>query len=99
MHLAAGPLLSGRRDMHAYRYLYGGLAVAAGIALGRASTAHTLHRLRVQLEEFRVRASHDPLTGLLNRAGLHEHFTAAPAGRPRVLALLDIDGLKTVNDR
>lgn len=44
------------------------------------------------------RAAHDPLTGLLNRAG----FTHAAAGRSGVggtLFYIDLDGFKPVNDR
>jgi diguanylate cyclase (GGDEF)-like protein len=38
------------------------------------------------------------LTGLLNRAGLHDHFTST-SRRARLLVLVDIDGFKAVNDR
>ena len=45
----------------------------------------------------------DPLTGLLNRRGLDEqagivHTNAARAGLSTVVALLDLDGLKAIND-
>lgn len=45
----------------------------------------------------------DPLTGLLNRRGLDSeaaavHANTVRAGRPTVVALLDVDGLKRVND-
>ena len=48
-------------------------------------------------------ARHDPLTGLLNRAGLQIAFEraqalAARAGYPLSLALTDLDGLKRIND-
>ncbi len=48
-------------------------------------------------EEMRVRANHDALTGLLNRAG----FAQATEGRlsgQLCLMLLDLDGFKSVND-
>lgn len=50
----------------------------------------------------RDRAVHDSLTGLLNRAGLIEsldHRLQAPDCAPFVLAFIDLDGFKTVNDR
>lgn len=44
-------------------------------------------------------AIRDPLTGLLNRAGLMAHLAArAVSGRPACIALLDLDRLKNVND-
>lgn len=47
------------------------------------------------------RASHDALTGLLNREGFSQRATqyiAAAPGRAHCLLLLDLDGFKTVND-
>jgi diguanylate cyclase (GGDEF)-like protein/PAS domain S-box-containing protein len=47
-------------------------------------------------------ARHDPLTGLLNRAGLREHVDAAWAARtpdePLAVLFGDLDGFKGVND-
>ncbi|MEU4156897.1 GGDEF domain-containing protein [Actinoplanes sp. NPDC026670] len=54
--------------------------------------------LRAELEH---RATHDPLTGLGNRAALTEALTVAvgrPAGDRGWLLLLDLDGFKEVND-
>ncbi|WP_029549148.1 sensor domain-containing diguanylate cyclase [Rhizorhabdus wittichii] len=47
------------------------------------------------------RALHDPLTGLPNRRWLAEHFGSFFGGMPResVIAYLDLDGFKAVNDR
>lgn len=45
-------------------------------------------------------ARHDPLTGLLNRRGLHDRLSALPPGSgPLLVALMDIDDFKGVNDR
>jgi diguanylate cyclase (GGDEF)-like protein/PAS domain S-box-containing protein len=46
-----------------------------------------------------ARANHDPLTGLLNRAALHELLDDR-LGRdvPTMVAYLDLDGFKAVND-
>ncbi|MCJ2054022.1 putative bifunctional diguanylate cyclase/phosphodiesterase [Methylobacterium sp. J-070] len=51
-------------------------------------------------EEMRRRATHDDLTGLLNRAGFAHAAEAQPCdpGETRCLLLLDLDGFKTVND-
>ncbi len=59
---------------------------------------------RVRAEEaLRHQARHDALTGLPNRALLHERMAAAlgeapDAPRPLALLLLDLDGFKEVND-
>lgn len=50
-------------------------------------------------EELRRAANHDPLTGLLNRAGLeaaYELYLLKP--EPAVFFLVDLDGFKPVND-
>ncbi|WP_104991499.1 diguanylate cyclase domain-containing protein [Deinococcus sp. NW-56] len=45
-------------------------------------------------------ARHDVLTGLLNRRGLHDRLLTLPGGSgPLLVALLDIDDFKGVNDR
>ncbi len=49
------------------------------------------------------RASTDPLTGLANHRSFHERLTeetarAARHGRPLAVAMIDIDGFKTIND-
>lgn len=54
--------------------------------------------LREQLERA---AAHDPLTGLLNRAGFANRFsevTERDVGQPGALLLIDLDGFKAVND-
>jgi diguanylate cyclase (GGDEF)-like protein/PAS domain S-box-containing protein len=43
-------------------------------------------------------ARRDPLTGLRNRAGLHEHLEAVVATGEAALVYLDLDGFKDVND-
>ncbi|MFM7299377.1 MAG: diguanylate cyclase domain-containing protein, partial [Planctomycetota bacterium] len=55
-------------------------------------------------DELRLRASHDPLTGALNRVGFSDELTGAldrtrTAGAPGLaLLFIDLDGFKLVND-
>lgn len=44
------------------------------------------------------RASHDPLTDLLNRTGFADTFAALPAKVPVACFYIDLDGFKRVND-
>ena len=58
---------------------------------------------RARVGELRYRAEHDPLTGLLNRAELHQTLVDALACRPRAggapgVLFGDLDGFKDVND-
>jgi diguanylate cyclase (GGDEF)-like protein len=67
---------------HGYRYL---------VTLVDTSRSH------FELEEWRWHASHDPLTGILNRNGLAEgvrHLVEASA----MVLFLDIDRFKVIND-
>jgi diguanylate cyclase (GGDEF)-like protein len=50
-----------------------------------------------QLAELSFQAAHDSLTGLANRASLHEHI-ASLAGAEFTLMLFDLDRFKEVND-
>lgn len=52
---------------------------------------------RALAEEMRLRATHDALTGLLNRAGFAQAAHGRLAGQT-CLMLLDLDGFKSVND-
>lgn len=63
----------------------------------------TVHNLRKSEHSSRLRALHDPLTGLLNRAGLLENVAAASdwarLNEKQVkLHFIDLDGFKAVND-
>jgi len=69
------------------------LAVGVGAVLDLHRTTMRLHRA----------ATHDPLTGLANRAGfepaLQDAVEAARDGAPCAVLCLDLDGFKQVNDR
>jgi diguanylate cyclase (GGDEF)-like protein len=56
--------------------------------------SETLQRL-VHMEAMSEVASRDPLTGLLNRRGLHDRMSSMPGGF--AVALVDVDDFKAVN--
>lgn len=72
-------------------------ALGALSLVGHVWAAQMARSQRCRLIEARREAVTDPLTGLANRAGLHEAL-AGLAGAPFDLALLDLDGFKQVND-
>ncbi|MTD16975.1 diguanylate cyclase [Nakamurella sp. YIM 132087] len=52
-----------------------------------------------EIARLRFAAEHDPLTGLLNRAGMTRQLVEAHAeGRTFEVAMIDVDGLKPIND-
>ena len=75
-----------------------GVGLAAGTVIGRLTTLPTLHLLRGRLAAQRHDATHDRLTGVLNRAGLEDAYTDG-AGHDRYLLIVDLDDFKAVNDR
>lgn len=70
-------------------------AALLGYAVG-AITTH--HRNRRQLAAARAEATHDPVTGLPNRRAAVAEVHTRLAGGPFLLALLDLDDFKQVND-
>ncbi len=57
---------------------------------------------RVISDQFRHQATHDPLTGLPNRAAVFDRLSAALTAGPGTragLCYLDLDGFKCINDR
>jgi len=71
------------------------LSLTAGV--GYLTARRTYHR---QLAAARHAATHDPLTGLVNRAGLTtraDHLLTAPGGVVAV-AVIDLVGFKVIND-
>lgn len=55
----------------------------------------SLHRL---LAQARFEADHDDLTALLNRRGLHRRLGELAPARLGAVVMLDLDGLKRIND-
>lgn len=58
--------------------------------------------LKASEEKVHYLASHDPLTGLLNRRSLMEKLSASleynPSGKYKVIIFMDLDNFKTIND-
>jgi len=72
---------------------------AAALCVVLTATAGVVGALAVRA----ARASHDPLTGLVNRRGFEQALDVAVAdadrtGAPIALALVDVDAFKAVND-
>jgi len=68
-----------------------------------AAAEARIAELEAALREARDVASHDPLTGVLNRRGLQEAFSREKARakrgeQPLTIALIDLDNFKCIND-
>lgn len=61
-----------------------------------AQAAARARQIRAELAAIQTAGQHDPLTGLTNRLGLEDQLGAAT--KPVCLALVDIDGLRRVNE-
>lgn len=74
------------------------------VAMRLAAAEARIAELESALREAGEHASHDPLTGALNRRGLQEAFTRESAraqrtGEPLAVILLDLDDFKNINDQ
>ncbi|HEX6347146.1 GGDEF domain-containing protein [Umezawaea sp.] len=83
--------------------IYAGLGVVLLVVVRQLVTlmdnARLLDQLHESREQLRHQAFHDPLTGVANRELFRERLTAAlRRGEPVVLAFIDVDGFKHVND-
>jgi len=79
------------------------VAQLCSTAAERAALANSVNEIEARRNAAEQRALHDPLTGLLNRAGFYKRAEtllagARTAGSPVVLAFLDLNRFKTVND-
>lgn len=95
-----GAEVSGHLFYYAYELL--GTALLFGVAGFIAGTR--ADRLRAGRERFRELAGRDDLTGLPNRRLFREHYARVVARshrfrEPVSLLLVDVDGLKEINDR
>lgn len=69
--------------------------IVTGLSVGQVLIVGTLVR------DLKRNAITDPLTGLLNRAGMEafSHASGARAQQPRALVVLDLDDFKEINDK
>jgi len=77
------------------------LIAAAGLIAAVRSSRQREHELSSRAAEAHHRAVHDPLTGLLNRAGFDEALRQVRPGTgqgDRFLLLVDLDHFKGIND-
>lgn len=75
--------------------------VLAHLATTAVRNVTLVDELRCSREAFAHQAHHDPLTGLANRARLHERLAQVLAGgdtESLAVLMLDLDGFKRVND-
>jgi diguanylate cyclase (GGDEF)-like protein len=63
-----------------------------------AHARYQLAGMQRRLHTIQYAATHDPLTGLLNRSGLAKVWPRVAGARPHI-ALIDLDGFKPINDR
>jgi diguanylate cyclase (GGDEF)-like protein len=76
-----------------------GATAALGVLTGRLSAEPQLRRLRSLLALARYTAGHDRLTGLPNRFLAAQVFTLRELrGQPTIVAVIDLDRFKQVND-
>ena len=67
-------------------------------AAAREAMKGELAHLRERLSEAETMIGRDPLTGLANRAGFDRTLASAAEPERHVVAVLDLDGFKAVND-
>jgi diguanylate cyclase (GGDEF)-like protein len=76
------------------------VGVSLEVLLFSLALARRIELLRREKQEALQRAETDPLTGLLNRAGLFRRVnTLLDCGQPGALLLVDLDHFKPVNDQ
>jgi diguanylate cyclase (GGDEF)-like protein len=62
-------------------------------------TYQSMKRLETEIAANLDREDRDPLTGLLNRRGLHRYQALLKPGVPASLLMIDLNDLKVINDR
>jgi diguanylate cyclase (GGDEF)-like protein len=105
IRLATGSVSPGNEvKIHLFYYVYELLGTAAVFGIAGFFAGRRADRLRAGRERFRALAGRDDLTGLANRRLFREHHARVAArsyrfGEPVSLLLVDVDGLKEINDR
>src|SRR5215210_393488 len=79
--------------------LWGFAVVAvATVVVNTGMVGFLYGRLRATTEDYQRRSVEDALTGLANRALLHERLDELDVTAPRAVYVIDVDGFKFVND-
>jgi diguanylate cyclase (GGDEF)-like protein len=79
--------------------LWGFAVIAiATLVVNTAMVGFLYGRLRATTESYQRRSAEDALTGLANRALLHERLDALDPRSSRAVLVIDVDGFKFVND-
>ncbi len=105
IRLATGSVAAGIEVRnHLFYYLYELLGTALVFGVAGFFAGRRTDRLRAGRERFRELAGRDDLTGLPNRRLFREHYARVVArshrfAEPVSLLLVDVDGLKDINDR
>ena len=95
----AAAWLSFEHGPHGRGSLWGFAVVAvATLIVNTALVAYLFDRMRATTDDFKRQSAQDSLTGLANRAALHERLDAIDVGSPRAVYVIDVDGFKFVND-
>jgi len=95
----AAAWLSFEHGPHGRGSLWGFAVVAvATLIVNTALVAYLFDRMRATTDDFKRQSAQDSLTGLANRAALHERLDAIDMGSPRAVYVIDVDGFKFVND-
>lgn len=82
------------------KYLKDLANMLAEMGLQRLNQMEALEKLRLNEERLQYLSSHDPLTGLLNRASFEEtlHSPVGEEQLPLSIMICDLDSLKLIND-
>ena len=85
------------------RYSHSPIHASDGAVRGMIVVFHDISQLRAMAQQLTWQASHDALTGLVNRREFERRLaeliaTAKGQGREHALLYMDLDGFKTVND-
>src|SRR6185312_11500292 len=95
----AAAWLSYAHGPHHRGTLWGFAVVAVStLKVNTALVAYLFDRMRATTDDFKRQSAQDSLTGLANRAALHERLDTIDMGSPRAVYVIDVDGFKFVND-
>jgi len=105
IRLATGAVNSAAEiRVHLFYYIYELVGTSLVFGIAGFLAGRRADRLAASQRELRELADHDELTGLANQRAFEERYRRAVGrsfrfGEPLSLLLVDIDSLKTINDR